>query len=280
MKRENHPFDRKRITNKGFIGIQYIALVGFILLIALLFLIPFTIRKYRTAKDYYGSAHVDVNESNIPLAVAEYRNAGHFKDAKEKADYYARFITPGSTVLYGTYEQDNNLTDGKEPIEWYVVAYDPISNISTLVSKSALDYRKFDAKGGEVWEESSLREWLNTDFCKEAFEEKELESEVTLIPDTKILMRALFPLSSGKGKKEILPYCADATAYAMALSQDTYDSQVDCWMKNGDLVSANTAVVGERQIDRTDIEGYVRPMIQIRATNIRYWMYEKGYEKE
>ena len=82
------------------------------------------------------------------------------------------FRTVGSIVTLGSYEQDNDLTNGKEPIEWRVLAAE--DNRSLLISQYALDILPFhEGNTGTTWEESSLRSWLNSTFLAEAFRMEE-----------------------------------------------------------------------------------------------------------
>lgn len=72
------------------------------------------------------------------------------------------------SVYFGSYEQDNDFSNGKEPIEW-VVAQIKEGKIF-LVSKYCLDSRPYhDACTDVTWETSSIRTWLNTDFMDTAF---------------------------------------------------------------------------------------------------------------
>ncbi len=119
-------------------------------------------------------------------------------------------ISVGDTIVFGNYEQDNNLGNGKEPIEWYVL--DIKDGNAFLLAKYVLDYQPFDSnydlkKYNEAleewwkdttqpfgynyhsfWEKCSIREWLNNTFFNVAFttEEKEdiLLSEVENLPNS------------------------------------------------------------------------------------------------
>ena len=74
------------------------------------------------------------------------------------------------TIKCGKYEQDNNLENGPEPIEWIDLDYDDQENKSLLLSKYGLDASQYHADGGEItWEGCSLRNWLNWDFLNDAF---------------------------------------------------------------------------------------------------------------
>lgn len=74
----------------------------------------------------------------------------------------------GDYVTFGTYEQDNDKTNGAEAIEWQVL--DKKDGKVLLLSKYALDCKKYHEERGTVtWETCTLRSWLNEDFYKTAF---------------------------------------------------------------------------------------------------------------
>lgn len=66
-------------------------------------------------------------------------------------------------VTLGTYEQDNNTDNGKEPIEWIVLERD--GNKALVISRYVLDAVPFvKGFGSAGWEKSSIRTWLNKTF--------------------------------------------------------------------------------------------------------------------
>ena len=86
---------------------------------------------------------------------------------KAKADKLAK-AKIGSYVLFGTYEQDNDTSNGKEDIEWLVLAKE--GNRLLVLSRYALDCKPFHSKYTQTsWRSSSLRSWLNTTFYNAAF---------------------------------------------------------------------------------------------------------------
>ena len=79
-------------------------------------------------------------------------------------------IAVGNTIKFGQYEQDNNLSNGREEIEWEVLAKE--ENKVLIISKFALECKQFapsDEYGIITWEECTLRSWLNNEFYNEAF---------------------------------------------------------------------------------------------------------------
>ncbi len=84
----------------------------------------------------------------------------------------ASFRTVGNIVTIGRYEQDNDLTNGPEEIEWIVL--DVTEDKALLLSKYGLDAKQYHKKyAGITWEECSLRDWLNNEFINEAFSGEE-----------------------------------------------------------------------------------------------------------
>lgn len=73
----------------------------------------------------------------------------------------------GSTLVFGTYEQDDNRSNGKEPIEWQIL--DIQAGKVLVISKCALDSASFSSNQNATWETSSLRSWLNREFWNNAF---------------------------------------------------------------------------------------------------------------
>lgn len=88
--------------------------------------------------------------------------------------FFAADIMEGDTVTFGKYEQDNNLLNGAEPIEWIVIDID-YSSMALLLSKNALDAISWhDSIPGNKseplnWNQSSLKKWLNNNFLNKAF---------------------------------------------------------------------------------------------------------------
>ena len=78
----------------------------------------------------------------------------------------------GDVVVFGSYEQDDSTKNGKEDIEWIVLARK--DDRAFLLSLYALDGQPFNENGTDVtWETCSLREWLNNDFYASAFDSNE-----------------------------------------------------------------------------------------------------------
>ena len=91
---------------------------------------------------------------------------------------------PGDCVTFGHYDQDNNASNGKEPIEWLVLETD--GDTATLISKYGLDAKPYNTDWDDTWETCTLRAWLNDDFLNEAFtpaEQQRLKTMTVPNPD-------------------------------------------------------------------------------------------------
>ena len=85
----------------------------------------------------------------------------------------------GGTVLFGTFEQDNDFENGMEEIEWIVLARE--DDRILVISRYGLAQRAFNGGSSHrvTWENCSLREWLNGEFLETSFSEEELARILT-----------------------------------------------------------------------------------------------------
>lgn len=111
-----------------------------------------------------------------------------YKDSTEKLQSIKPLLLakakPGDTVFLGTYEQDNNTSNGKEDIAWLVLEVK--GGKALVVSKYALDCKQYNTSNTDVtWETCTLRKWLNNDFINAAFSsyEKAMIPTVTVSAD-------------------------------------------------------------------------------------------------
>ena len=74
----------------------------------------------------------------------------------------------GDCIFFGSYEQDNDLTDGAEAIGWYVL--EKTSDSLLLMSCYVLDCVQFNnADAFATWDQSTILRWLNDTFYNTAF---------------------------------------------------------------------------------------------------------------
>ena len=93
-------------------------------------------------------------------------------DTLENTNSEIEGLTVGEIVTFGTYEQDGNFGNGKEPIEWEVLSVE--GNKALLISKYVLDCQPYNNEDTDVtWETCTLRTWLNNDFKNAAFSSAE-----------------------------------------------------------------------------------------------------------
>lgn len=88
-------------------------------------------------------------------------------------------ITPdtsaGDFVYYGAYEQNNNIEDGKERLEWLVL--DEEDGRYLLITSEVIDNVCYNNEWKDInWENCSLRVWLNTSFLEEVFTENQIDN--------------------------------------------------------------------------------------------------------
>ena len=194
----------------------------------------------------------------------------------------------GSSVFFGAYEQDNDASDGKEDIEWIILAKE--GDRALVISKYALDAKQYDLSKSDVtWETCTLRAWLNGPFLS-AFRAEErnciLDAAVTAdtnpshsTPPGNDTTDKLFLLSvtevdryfnSDEARK------CEPTAYAKAhdvwkSSPKITDGRVTCWwwLRSPGSLSDHAVLVrphGSLEIDGRgvyNILGGVRPAMWI-----------------
>jgi hypothetical protein len=99
--------------------------------------------------------------------------------SKENGRQNDHSLKTGELFYLGRYEQDNDLTNGKESIEWIVLAVE--KDRALMISRYALEVKPYnEAYNNVTWRTSSLRKWLNNDFYNDVFsiEEKNCIAEV------------------------------------------------------------------------------------------------------
>lgn len=80
-------------------------------------------------------------------------------------------------VVFGRYEQDDNVQNGAEPIEWIVL--ETRDNHQMLISRYALDCMQYNEESVGVWSDSTIRTWLNEEFMQTAFTPEEQSAIVS-----------------------------------------------------------------------------------------------------
>ena len=116
----------------------------------------------------------------------------NYKDSVEKLEsikpQYTNILSSkaqvGNYIVFGSYEQDNNTSNGKEDIEWLVLARKDDQVL--VISRYALDCQQYhSSKGSVTWATCSLRTWLKANFINSAFSsvEQAMISDTTVTAD-------------------------------------------------------------------------------------------------
>ncbi len=90
----------------------------------------------------------------------------------------------GDIFTFGHYEQDNDLFQSDEPVDWLVLEVDEENHKALLISRYGLDAKLYNATETNVtWETCTLRSWLNREFLNEAFSAEEQQAILTTAVD-------------------------------------------------------------------------------------------------
>ncbi len=145
----------------------------------------FALHVHGQASDYAEAERL-AEAGDAQGAYAIYEGLGGYSDARERARALAdsdpslpyRNVAKGDLVTFGSWEQDGNMANGPEPIEWIVL--DKVDGCLLLLSATCLDGRSYNPVEFQsvTWEECELRSWLNSDFLEGAF----TDAELSLIP--------------------------------------------------------------------------------------------------
>lgn len=125
----------------------------------------------------YNAAVKLINDGDIINAYDNLIALDGYKDSTEKAaDIFEQYrieklkvANVGDIVLFGVYEQDNDTSNGKEDIEWRVLAKE--DGRILLITDKALDCQRYNIEyiGGTTWDRCTLRKWMNESFLNDAF---------------------------------------------------------------------------------------------------------------
>lgn len=100
----------------------------------------------------------------------------------EDKDY--KFVT-GKEITFGSYEQDGDISNGAEEIEWIVLNRE--GDRVLLLSKYGLDTIPYHEEAKSItWEQSTIRSWLNNDFINTAFTPEEQAAILETVVETAV----------------------------------------------------------------------------------------------
>ena len=126
----------------------------------------------------------------------------------------------GDTIIFGRFEQDGNPDNGAEPIEWIII--DIQGNKALLLTKYALDEKPYNTDYTEVtWEDSWVRNWLNTGFYMDAFNKTEQSAiQTTLIDNSPSQGHPEFSTSGGNDTEDEIFLLSYHEAFEQYFSRD------------------------------------------------------------
>ena len=119
---------------------------------------------------FVGCADITTDTSVEDLSTTENNRVEVTEGSNDSANY----------ILFGNYEQDGNLDNGAEPIQWIQLCEQDGKIL--MISRYILDYKDFNdttIASATSWENSSLRKWLNGDFINSAFSPAEQNRIIT-----------------------------------------------------------------------------------------------------
>ena len=189
-------------------------------------------------------------------------------------------IKIGQVIQFGRYEQDNNISNGKEPLEWIVI--DAQEGKALLLCKNCIDAKKYnDTFGKYVWLSCSLRSWLNRDFLNEAFNTNEravIKSHDNENPDNKeygtlggsntydtVFLLSISEFNAYVKGTEFAS--SEQTAYAQA-NGNSFDTW---WLRSPGQLQNHASAVHYGKISSTTVDSRtvgVRPVIIVEVDSI------------
>ena len=213
-------------------------------------------------------------------AIAAFARLDDYKDSREKIvqictdQDYLKSQNVGDTFFFGSYEQDNNLDNGKEPILWRVL--DKRDGQLLVISEQSLDAVAYHSTHTEnvTWETCALNSWLCNDFAAAAFVQEEtarVRGAVTLLTAE----QATQYFASNSDRLCIATYYTERYKVGSPLNANgKYD---DWWLQGVNTTPMDDAPIIDTHgnVSEESIEGnnplfqYVRPAmwIEIDSTN-------------
>jgi len=157
----------------------------------------------------YASAEALLTQKDFSAAIAAFEALGDYSDAAARAAaipesgaYLAAQLAQlevGDFCSYGVYEQDNDLSNGPEPLEWKILAKE--EGRMLLITRSCIDCRAWnDSWIPSTWETCEMRAWLNSGFTDTAFTAS--QQEVILLTDLLNETNPFHNVSSGNDTQD------------------------------------------------------------------------------
>ena len=217
----------------------------------------------------YNEAVSLAKKGNYKDATIIFADLENYKDSEELWKKYSLLgCEVGDEIIFGSYEQDNNLTNGYEEIEWIVLGRN--GNKIFVISKYCLEQKPFNETLAPVtWKNCTLRSWLNNTFLNMAFDNTEQQQILSsqVVDDGVTTTDKLFLLSEDEANEYFdSKYDRKATATEYVATSHCY------W-----LLRTTGSVSNVAHVDYTGYVGYyenvdrnwwVRPAMWIDMSNI------------
>ena len=197
----------------------------------------------------YNQAVELLEASQFDEAYTIFCSLGDYKDSGNKAFQIKKDSIKnckiGEYIKYGAYEQDNDISNGPEEIEWLIL--DKKDDKLLVISRYLLDCQPFNTNYTSItWTTCSLRNWLNNDFIYSAFSDNEkaniskVDSQSNIFLLNADELDKYFP--SAPDKK-----CA-GTAYAVAqgiLWRSNPNDNSYWWLRDSGKINLNALCVDD-----------------------------------
>ena len=278
--REKREFERKEAQRKAKRRKKITTLTTIVICMAIVVAILLNIFVMPSVR--YNKAITMMENGNVVDAYEAFVELDGYKDSTEKANYlyenYAnvkisslKYNNNIEYVKFGNYEQDGDVSNGNEEIEWMVLEIK--NDKALLISKYAIDRMQYNTSYEFVtWDTCTLRQWLNNEFLNAAFS----DSEKTVISTERQNGDKVFLLT----EEEVTNYLStnelrqcEATNYA--ISKGAYmssDNICKWWLQfdeNSNLthcVAVNGGINRRIGVNHDDVA--VRPVIWLDLNSI------------
>lgn len=134
-----------------------------IVAVAVIFIVTGGTERRQAESDKTGGTSVSAEDAAAEENASVGEEAPEEEDAPVRVPYAEEMAViadaaVGDIVTFGSYEQDNDLENGMEPVEWYVL--DKEDGEATLMSVYLLDWQSYNEDFIDMtWEDCTLRSW-------------------------------------------------------------------------------------------------------------------------
>ena len=139
-------------------------------------------------------------------------------------------IKVGDTITFAEYEGSG---------KWVVLDIDEENDKALLITKDVVASRIFD-DNSNVWEDSDLRAWLNSDFIEETFDEKQKDMLIEYEGDMVFVLSSEQALTYFDSDEDRL---AHSSEFALAQGINEDDGYPRYWLKSPGNTRSRAAYV-------------------------------------